>query len=39
MRTVGIITTSVLALAVVAVIIIALMSIPDIARYLKMRKM
>lgn len=39
MRTVGIITTSVVALAVLAAVIIALMSIPDITRYLKMRKM
>jgi len=39
MRTVGIITTSVVALIVLAAIVIAVMSIPDIARYLKMRKM
>ncbi len=39
MRTVGVITTSVLALAALAAVIIAIMSIPDINRYLKMRKM
>ncbi|MGI9083848.1 MAG: DUF6893 family small protein [Aeromicrobium sp.] len=39
MRTVGIITTSVVALIVLAAIVIAVMSIPDITRYLKMRKM
>ncbi len=39
MKTVGIITTSVGALIVLAAIIIAVISIPDITRYLKMRKM
>ena len=39
MRVLGIITTSVLALFVLAGIIMLLMSIPDINRYLKMRRM
>ena len=39
MRAVGIITTSVLAVVVLAAIIVLLMSIPDINRYLKMRRM
>jgi len=39
MRVLGIITTSVLALFVLAGIIVLLMSIPDINRYLKMRRM
>jgi hypothetical protein len=39
MRVVGIITTSVLAVVVLAAIIVLLMSIPDINRYLKMRRM
>jgi hypothetical protein len=39
MRVLGIITTSVLALFVLAAIIVLLMSIPDINRYLKMRRM
>ncbi|WP_423847595.1 DUF6893 family small protein [Aeromicrobium sp.] len=39
MRVVGIITTSVLAVVVLAVIVVLLMSIPDINRYLKMRRM
>lgn len=39
MRTVGIITTGVGALIVLAAIIIAVMSIPDFQRYLKMRRM
>lgn len=39
MRTVGIITTSVVALIVLAAIITAVVSIPDLQRYLKMRKM
>lgn len=39
MRTLGIVTTSALALLVLAAIVIALISIPDISRYLKMRKM
>jgi hypothetical protein len=39
MRALGIITTSVLAVAVIAMIIILLLSIPDINRYLKMRRM
>jgi hypothetical protein len=39
MKVIGIITTSVLALVVLAAIIVLLMSIPDINRYLKMRRM
>ena len=39
MRVIGVITTSVLALVVLAAIIVLLMSIPDINRYLKMRRM
>ena len=39
MRVIGIITTSVLAVVVLAAIIVLLMSIPDINRYLKMRRM
>lgn len=39
MRTVGIITTAVGAVVVLTLIVVAVMSIPDISRYLKMRKM
>ncbi len=39
MRVIGIITTSVIAVVVLAGIIVLLMSIPDINRYLKMRRM
>ncbi len=39
MRTVGLITTGVGALLLLAAVIIAVISIPDISRYLKMRKM
>ncbi len=39
METVGIITTSVVGLAVVGAVVVAVMSIPDISRYLKIRKM
>lgn len=39
MRTVGIITTSAIALLVLSAVIIAVISIPDFQRYLKMRKM
>lgn len=39
MKVIGIITTSVLAVVVLAMIIVLLMSIPDISRYLKMRRM
>ena len=39
MKVIGIITTSVLAVAVIAMIIVLLISIPDINRYLKMRRM
>lgn len=39
MRTVGLITTGVGALIVVGAVIVLLMSIPDISRYLKIRKM
>ncbi len=39
MRVIGIIATSVVAAAVIALIIVLLLSIPDINRYLKMRRM
>jgi hypothetical protein len=39
MKVVGIITTSVLAVVVLAAVIVLLMSVPDINRYLKMRRM
>lgn len=39
MRTVGLITTGVGVLVAVVVVIVLLMSIPDISRYLKIRKM
>jgi len=39
MRTVGFITTGALALLVLVAIIVAVVSIPDISRYLKIRKM
>ena len=39
MRTVGIVTTGVVGLAVLVAIIIGIMSIPDVKRYLKMRQM
>jgi hypothetical protein len=38
MRAVGIITTSVLAVVALAAIRVLLMSIPDINRYLRMRR-
>ncbi len=39
MRTVGIITTGAVGLLVLVALIVAVMSIPDISRYLKIRKM
>lgn len=39
MRTVGLITTGAGAVIVVVAVIVLLVSIPDISRYLKIRKM
>ncbi len=39
MRTLGIATTIVVALSVLAVLFIVIISIPDLARYLRLRRM
>ena len=39
METVGIITTTAVGLAVLGAVVVTVMSIPDISRYLKIRKM
>ncbi len=39
MRTLGIATSVVLALAVVAILGVVLTSLPDVARYLRLRRM
>ena len=39
MRTLGIATSVVLALSVLGILLVLLVSLPDVARYLRLRKM
>ena len=39
MRTLGIATSIVLALAVLATLVVVIVSLPDLARYLRLRRM